>query len=54
MTDEPDAAAPAAPVQRDHGPEVTFEVLLGWRIQSRTAEPDNARVPSDLAVGPSA
>jgi hypothetical protein len=27
MTDEPDAAVPAAPVQRDHGPEVTFEVL---------------------------
>ena len=27
-------------------------MLLGWRIQSRTAEPDNARVPSDLAVGP--
>jgi len=25
--DEPDAAAPAAPVERDKGPEVTFEVL---------------------------
>jgi hypothetical protein len=27
MTDEPDAAVPAAPVERDHGPQVTFEVL---------------------------
>ena len=27
MTEEPDAAVPAAPVQRDHGPQVTFEVL---------------------------
>ena len=27
MTDKPDAAVPAAPVERDHGPQVTFEVL---------------------------
>ena len=25
--DKPDAAVPAAPVERDRGPEVTFEIL---------------------------
>jgi hypothetical protein len=27
MTEEPDAAVPAAPVERDYGPQMTFEVL---------------------------